>query len=149
MNPVQARHIICVETHSGRLLRVRYSDFYSINLQQRFLTDYLQQAVKEYLQSHKEQDITEAWEKTAKIVKLYSDERIERWIAEMDNLLVFVRIHFILHLKNPQVTFQCRGTVRSILSSCHDAGCANVPSSATRPTRSNCSHLATNILATV
>ena len=101
MNPVQARHIICVETHSGQLLRVRYNDFYSINLQQRFLTGYLQQAVKEYLQSHKEQDITEAWEKTAKIVKLYSDERIERWIAEMDNLLVFVRIYFqfVLHLK--------------------------------------------------
>ncbi|KAM5534698.1 hypothetical protein V8D89_011562, partial [Ganoderma adspersum] len=34
-------------------------------------------------------DKTEAWERTAKIVKVYSDERIERWIAEMDNLLVF------------------------------------------------------------
>lgn len=47
--------------------------------------------MKEYLQAYTEQDKAEAWQRTAEIVKEYSDERIERWIAEMDNLLVFVR----------------------------------------------------------
>ncbi|PIL27349.1 hypothetical protein GSI_10496 [Ganoderma sinense ZZ0214-1] len=48
-----------------------------------------EEAVKEYSQTYTEQAKAKAWKETAEIVKGYSDEKIERWIAEMDNLLVF------------------------------------------------------------
>ena len=47
--------------------------------------------MKEFLQTYTEQDKSEAWQRTASIIKDYSDEMVARWIAEMDNLLVFVR----------------------------------------------------------
>ena len=37
-----------------------------------------------------EQERTKAWEVVDNVVKIYSDELVGRWIAEMDNLLIYV-----------------------------------------------------------
>ena len=40
-----------------------------------------------------EEERGEAWKVVDQAVKTYSDEMVQRWIAEMDTLLVYVRSH--------------------------------------------------------
>ena len=51
--------------------------------------------MQEYWEARKsfftEKQRADAWDKTAKIVKTYSDEMIDRWNKEIDTLLVYVR----------------------------------------------------------
>ena len=39
-----------------------------------------------------EEEKKEAWDKTAKVVKIYSDELVDRWNKEIDTLLVYVSV---------------------------------------------------------
>ena len=40
-----------------------------------------------------EEEKTKAWERTASVVKAYSDELVDKWNQEIDTLLVYVGIY--------------------------------------------------------
>ena len=45
-----------------------------------------------------EEEKKDAWDKTAEVVKTYSDELVERWNKEIDTLLVYVCVVLVLFL---------------------------------------------------
>ena len=52
----------------------------------------LQQRWEERKKDFTEEEKKNAWDETAKVVKTYSDELVNRWNTEIDTLLVYVSV---------------------------------------------------------
>ena len=52
----------------------------------------LQERWEERKKDFTEEEKKNAWDETAKVVKTYSDELVDRWNKEIDTLLVYVSV---------------------------------------------------------